>query len=421
MKRLTAILLLTVLLAACGAPSVPESAPPPPPSTEPSPAPPSTKPATAEKPFKVVVDRQPGTRVWPMKKLDRLPEKLDMWEYYFPSTDLSGLDLSNSGQVLADWASFSTRTVWPDQLPPEFKPAEFMALGKDPGLGVRDLHQKGITGKGVAVAILDQTLLRGHTEYAGRIRRYVEIGQVAPQPEMHGAAVASILGGKTVGVAPDVTIDYYATQFVTDWQKGTRTFRPMAQAIHMVLDRNKELAPAERVRVISASIGAGKNEDGYTEVMAAYRRAVAEGVLVVTTDMENRYPFFVHGLNRDPLADPNRADSYRPGGFWASRFEENPDAWSNWARTAIYAPMDSRTVAAETGEQDYRFDRLGGLSWSVPYVAGVYALAVQADPAVTPEAFLKAANETGTTITYTKDGKEYRLGPVINPGAIVKR
>ena len=43
-------------------------------------------------------------------------------------------------------------------------------LWKNPGLGIKSLHESGINGKGVDVAIIDQKLRLTHTEYKSRIK-----------------------------------------------------------------------------------------------------------------------------------------------------------------------------------------------------------------------------------------------------------
>ena len=40
-----------------------------------------------------------------------------------------------------------------------------MSLGRNPGLKVRELHQVGITGKGIGIGIIDTALLVDHVEY----------------------------------------------------------------------------------------------------------------------------------------------------------------------------------------------------------------------------------------------------------------
>ena len=50
----------------------------------------------------------------------------------------------------------------------EAEAAAILEAGKNPGLGVRALHDEGVTGKGVNVAIIDQNLLLDHPEFAER-------------------------------------------------------------------------------------------------------------------------------------------------------------------------------------------------------------------------------------------------------------
>ena len=69
---------------------------------------------------------------------------------------------------------------------------------------------------------------------------------------------------------------------------------------------------------------------------------------------------------------------------------------------------------------DYVFYRQGGLSWSTPYIAGLYALACQLDPDLTPEAFFKKALETSASGTIKHDGREFQLKRVIAPARLLK-
>ena len=82
--------------------------------------------------------------------------------------------------------------------------------------------------------------------------------------------------------------------------------------------------------------------------------------------------------------------------------------------------MDSRATASPTGLDEYVFYYQGGLSWSIPYLAGVYALAVQVDPMVTPEQFWSFAMETGKYIEIEIDGEKFSLGPILDPVELIK-
>ncbi len=74
-----------------------------------------------------------------------------------------------------------------------------------------------------------------------------------------------------------------------------------------------------------------------------------------------------------------------------------------------------------TGEEDYVFYRSGGLSWAIPYVAGLYALACQVDPEITPWTFWRTALATGDFVRGQSGGRVLRFGKVVNPAALMAK
>lgn len=416
--RILAVLLAAVCaLAACNRPA---AAPVGQAATQPvgqPAAPPVAEPAlqTAAEPFDRIPPvanlssskRQPVNLTKPADEGD--PLAVDLRQH-----DLSAVDLSQAGEVLLDYAAFDTETVWPAALPAGFDPVKIMELGKDPGLGVANLHRQGIAGKGVRVAFLDQTLLVGHAEYADRVEAYREVGSVDREAVMHGAAVCSLLAGKTVGVAPEVSVTYYAVQ---GFIGGKGTWVNHAKVINEILDANATLPPAQRIRVIGISWGYAASAPGYQETKDAIARAKREGVFVLTTTVDQDYTFKFNGLNRDPLADPNSVSAYRPGAWWAAKYYAQPELFAD----QIMVPMDSRTTASPTGLSAYAFYRTGGWSWVVPYLEGMYALGLQVKPSLTPAEFYQAALATGDYSTFTRDGRSYTLGPILNPAKLIAK
>ena len=74
----------------------------------------------------------------------------------------------------------------------------------------------------------------------------------------------------------------------------------------------------------------------------------------------------------------------------------------------------SRTLASSAGNKEYMYDGKPGLSWSIPWLAGMYALCCQVKPSITPDEFIDKALATGDTITVDENGKSYQLSAVIN-------
>ena len=196
----------------------------------------------------------------------------------FCNVDLSRLDLSQKGEIL-ETVTFDNLTVWPpsDRLPPGFDPAERLEWGKNPGLGVRSLHQEGITGKGVGIAIIDQPLLKDHVEYADRIKSYHAIEVEGVDIQMHGPPVCSIAVGRNCGVSPEASLHYYA---VPPWKWLEN--RPWARTVEQIVERNRDLPQSEKVRVISISLGAFWQRDYLEKWQSAVERANRNGILVVT-------------------------------------------------------------------------------------------------------------------------------------------
>ncbi len=376
------------------------------------------------------IDRKPAATPWDRGTLSVLPKydpaSTEGWQVDVRSFDLSALDLRSS---LADlvYASFDSRTRWPpaDRMPEGFDRDRILEIGKDPGLGVRGLHARGIDGKGVGIAIIDQPLLVDHVEYKNQLRLYEEIN-VTPGTgtQMHGAAVASIAVGRSTGVAPAADL-YYIGSWTGDWGLGggsfTYNFAYYAQAIRRVLEVNQRLPARRKIRVIALQIGWTPGQKGYAEITAAVKEAKMKGLLVVSSSLEETFGFRFHGLGRRPFADPNRFESFEPGSWWSAAWWRG-QGWTGGAMTdRLLVPMDSRTTASPCGVDEYVFYREGGWSWSIPYLAGLYALGAQVKPSITPEEFWNAALETARNSELSRDGVVRTLGRIADPSALISR
>jgi membrane protease YdiL (CAAX protease family) len=332
------------------------------------------------------------------------------------SDDLSGLDLSGSAEITAGNVSFNEKTIWPSagQMPAGFDREKILELGLNPGLGVRSLHARGITGEGVGIAIIDQPLLTSHEEIAGRLRWYEELSLVyGGRSSMHGSAVSSLAVGRTAGVAPGADLYYFS--FGDNLSTYLWQFHYVAQGIRRVLQLNQVLPPERRIRVISISLGWNPYQGaGWYDIADAVEEARAQGVLVVHTSMQFVYDVGYMGLDRKPLDNPDVFESYRLDRYFEWSYLSGKMPWK-----MILAPMNSRTTADPAGDDQNAFYRQGGLSWTTPWIAGMYALTVQVDPSFTPERFLQLALETGRTIDIQNGGSSYKLGPILDPVALI--
>jgi hypothetical protein len=303
---------------------------------------------------------------------------------------LANLDLRGCGALLEEMP-FDSRTAWPgtDKLPEGCDLAQLLEDRKNPGLGIRSLHAQGVDGRGVGIAIIDQPMLQNHVEYADRIVRYEEIGVHGVGPQMHGPPVTSIAAGRTCGVAPAVSLTYFATP---SW-KADNT--PYCDAIDQILAWNETAGESERVRVVSIStgmFGRWAHHDRWQETLV---KAEQHGILVITCAGEA----LAHGMAGLAIGgDPDNPHDYGAGQYGV-------------ASGSVLVPASNRTTASHEGPEVYTFWRESGRSWATPYVAGVAALGCQVHPDISPGEIVRLLKETATATD---------AGRIINPPAFVQ-
>lgn len=350
--------------------------------------------------------------------------------------DLSELDLTDKFDILIN-SKFDTKTRWPTELPEPFNPDWLIEAGKNPGLGIRELHKGGIAGRNVGIAIIDFPLLTRHIEYKKRLKFYEEIQAVHKEAHMHGTAMSSIAVGKTTGTAPGANLYFIGVFSTKRRKKGTSRaksdFYNEARAINRLLEINERLPENKKIRVISISTCWASGNDGYNEINEAVNKAKAKGIFVISSNLFETYgyKFFFHGLDRDPLKNPDDFSTYRVIGWeeWISllgesRFPEFIRIYeekfeSSLKSDILLIPIYSRTDASPAGKKEYTFSRRAGWSNVPPYIAGIYALACQVKPDITPEIFWEAALKTGEERIVQKGEKKFR-GKIINPIRLIQ-
>jgi serine protease AprX len=252
---------------------------------------------------------------------------------------------------------------------------KILNLGMNPGLGIRALHADGITGQGVTVAIIDQSVILEHPEFEGKIIKYRDFGaaEETGKGSMHGPSVTSLLAGKNIGTAPGARV-YYAA--VPSWFLDAQYY---ADALDWIIAENEKLPEGEKIRVVSvSSIPSGLwSEYTHQDVWdAAYERALKAGILVLDVTYEHGY------------TNPCTLDMYEPDNVEKCIPQWNGPTDSPHKR--IYVPMAHRSTAIENDEPtfSYQYDGPGGLSWTAPYLSGVLAMGWQVNPTQTSSQLL---------------------------------
>ncbi len=150
-----------------------------------------------------------------------------------------------------------------------------------------------------------------------------------------------------------------------------------------------------KIRVVSISLGMFSHWPNHDVWKAAVDKAAQNGILVVTCD-----PAFLRlaTLRRDPNRDFDDPNSYRTGRY------SHPKA-------DLCVPAGNRTTASYHGPGVYTYEIEGGMSWAVPYLAGLAALACQVDPEIEPAQIVELWTATAT---------KTRVGPIVNPRGFIE-
>jgi len=299
----------------------------------------------------------------------------------------------DSSMIKTFWLNEST--VWPEKFKSYAK--SVIEKGKNPGLGVRSLHKQGITGKGVTVAIIDQNICLDHPEFAGKIIEYHDVGcdQDSNSSSMHGPAVTSILAGETIGTAPGVKL-YYAA--VPTWELDARN---EAKALDWIIAKNSTLSQDQKIKVVSISEAPSGPHTNFKNNCSAwdsaYARAVRAGILVLDCTES-------HGITTvcyNDLDESDNIETYTPG-YPGGGYK--PDS------TRLCVPVSHRTIAEEYSRDtcSYQYTGQGGLSWTVPYVAGICALGWQINPHLSGDTMIRLLFESA----FRKDHGIHIIQPI---------
>lgn len=388
-RRMIAMVLCMLLLASC-TPTVPTDTPSDTPGEAPSASPATPAPSAQPSPTaKVALRVHPYSDVRADNFIDVTVKRVYEQGEYRPEDIIT--------------LTYNEGTVFKGS---EALQKQIMDNGRNPGLGIRKLHGQGVTGKGVNVAIIDQTLLPDHPEFDGKIAAYFDEGleDFKDQGSMHAPAVASLLVGDTVGVAPGARL-YFAA--IPAWNQDCKDY---VAALNWIVEQSRKLPEGEKIRVVSISATPDDphnkeivNKELWKDALAA---AWEEGILVCdASGMMGRG--FVDGVRYDP-ADPEDVTLCRPAYL-------RRDSNLVIAPHRIGVPIDYRTVAEGyvPGFASYQYTGEGGISWGIPYFAGVLALGWQVNPLLDKDEIVDILFETSHVM---KDGSK-----VVNPPAFIER
>ncbi len=323
--------------------------------------------------------------------------------YDVSAADLSGLDVSK--------ATFDDFTIWPQdrpQMPKDFNPQEFMEKRKNPGLGIRQLHKRGIDGRGRHVAIIDASVLRPHLEYRESLADYINLkeGDLS-RAQANGERGVSVIVGKTCGVAPKAKLYYFAVDFVNN------DYSQYKRALDEVCDLHQKLKSSGQNGIDVVVLN---NLYSKGDLAGALQRARSLGIFVCMLSYayseEQRAQELKHKTNL--LFEFPHATHLTDVECCMYGDVDNPDDYvvhNNRIsdEKSLCLLGYGQTVACQYTIGSYLFNATSCLRTF--WLAGLYALGKSVKENLTSEEFFKTAFDTG----------DYRkgIGVIINPQKLI--
>ncbi len=239
---------------------------------------------------------------------------------------------------------YNEKTIFPtgDRLDSDISPEELLELAKNPGLGIRSLHEQGYTGEGITVAIIDQNMFLDHPEFAGKVLNYRDFGcDMDKTGSMHAPAVTSLLVGETIGTAPGAKL-YFAAVPTWKWDAAYP-----AEAMDWIVEENEKLPEGEKIRLVSVSAGFGNGEFSNAEAWIQSRqRAEEAGILVLDGDWEHSM-FSAAYFDTSGDLSWESVECLIPGQPNYSWEERRTQRLAGYEEDKLFVPISPRTVAEQ--------------------------------------------------------------------------
>lgn len=292
------------------------------------------------------------------------------------------------------YSIFNKNTVFTDQQKEKLQIDTLIELGKNPGLNLTSIHNNNINGSGIDIAIISGDINYKHPEIKESIQSFERIHSYEDCTSLVGMEAASIIAGKTTGVAPKANLYFYNCAFTNADKKINLQYA--TQCIQRIMKHNKKAK--DKIRILVLGIGLSKEDSGYSDYKKAIKEANDNHILVLYPGMEID-SILLTTLKRDPLKNPDDIHSYEIASSYGDFIGYN--------RIAI--PGGQRTVAGITSNDDYCYDGTINNNASVYWLAGLFALCLQINPNLTSQDLFRLIYNTGDEMD--QDYKAHAVNP----------
>jgi serine protease AprX len=288
------------------------------------------------------------------------------------------------------------------------------------------LWQRGFTGTGVGVAVIDSGVAGDLVDFKGTDGRSRVVANVVTAPGAqkagdglgHGTHVAGIIAGNAfnrdpgdplygdyVGVAPDVNL----IAVKASDEVGNSTVLDVINGIQFVVDHKTQF----NIRVLNLSLSTDEPQSYRTDPLdAAVEYAWQHGIVVVAAagNRGSAYDAVKYSPGNDPFVisvggSDEQGDSGKGArAYWSSagRTQDGffkPEVMAPGAHiVSTLAPNSAFQYLCPSCVIGGAYFKAGGTSMAAPVVSGAVALLLQAKPYLTPDQVKGALMATGKPI-----------------------
>lgn len=241
---------------------------------------------------------------------------------------------------------------------------------------VRKLHEEGINGEGINVAVIDFSFDVIHDELKDCLV-YKKDCRDEYGVHFHGSTVATQLCGKNLGVAPNAKLWFYGTG-----QGSEATLVDDYVALRDIYEKNKQGA---NIKIINISASVYRENSEYKEI---YEKLLEQGCYIIDSlTFGDKFT----SINQDCITK----DYYYSDGQLASM-----EQYKYCDNIAI--STGGKMTPLVTTTSDYLYCGQATYSWAIPKLSGYFALALQLNPDLTYQEFEQLAIDTAKEINGIK-------------------
>lgn len=294
-----------------------------------------------------------------------------IWGFSFVDLSNKKFDENISKEIL-DKISFSTKTIFPKDSPIVVKDSMYKLDD-----AIIRLHEQGINGEGINVAVIDQEFTFIHEEIKDALLSYKSFSNT-PSNDMHGIVVSSNMVGKNIGIAPSTKLYYFATNH-------KETYLSTIKALEEIYELNEK---GVNIRVVSISSGGHwdiEEADRFFEIKAKLEK---QGCYVIDSVIFGE-DFTCVNIDDDT------------GRLYYSEWQKDR---LNHFRNKLGIIAGGKMVAfAPSGDNldYYFFTPESSYSWAIPKLSGLFTLALQIKQDLTYDDFVELSKNSKIV---TKEG-----------------